>query len=124
MDGKQIKDVTPEGITYLDNDGNEQFIDFAQCHTNYVQKKTSPEYWEKMKQLNNWTDANWESYIEEVKGWKEIGKRNILEMPWGDGPYIEFHTEPSIRFKFASKEEYGKVMTAIMQTEWKTFDQS
>jgi hypothetical protein len=124
MDGKQIKAVTPQGISYLDDEGFAQFIDFAECYANYMRKITSPEYWERIKQLNNFTDADWERHVQRMKNWKEIGARQPLTPPWADGPYIEFHTDPPIRFKFDSKEEYGNVITAIMQTGWKTFDQS
>jgi hypothetical protein len=124
MDGNRIKHITPEGITYLDDEGNEQFIDFAACYANYVKQKTSPEYWERIKQLNNFTDADWERYVQRIKSFKEIGNRNVLEMPWADGPYIEFHTDPPIRFKFDTQEEYRKVISAIRHTDWITFDQS
>ncbi|MBZ0289269.1 MAG: hypothetical protein K8I30_16740 [Anaerolineae bacterium] len=124
MDGNRIKAVTSVGISYLNDEGFAQFIDFAECYANYVQMRTSPEYWEQLKRVNNKSDADWEWHIERVKKWKEIGIRQPLTPPWADGPYIEFHTEPPIRFKFSNEEDYRAVMTKITYTEWKTFDQS
>jgi hypothetical protein len=124
MDGKRIKAVTPEGISYLDDEGFAQFIDFAECYANYVRKQTSPETWERLKDVNNKTDSDWEWHLERVKKWKEIGARQPLTPPWADGPYIEFHTDPPIRFKFDTQEEYQNVISAIRQTNWVTFDQS
>ncbi|MEO8607177.1 MAG: hypothetical protein ABI690_04815 [Chloroflexota bacterium] len=124
MDGKRIKAITSVGISYLDDEDFAQFIDFAECYANYARKQTSPETWERLKQVNNKSDADWEWHIERVQKWKEIGARQPLTPPWADGPYIEFHTDPPIRFKFATKDEYQEVMTAITHTGWKTFDQS
>jgi hypothetical protein len=124
MDGKQIRKVTPEGVVYLDENGDEQFIDFAACYKNYFTRRTSPEEWEVIKKVNNKTDVDWEWYVERVKRWREVGGRQILTPPLADGPYIEFHTEPSTRFKFETEQEFQKVRNAIGRTGWKTGDLS
>jgi hypothetical protein len=118
MDGKRIKDITSEGITYLDDEGHEQFIDFAECYANYVKKETSPEYREQMKQLNNWTDADWEKDWEKMADWKQVGYRDFGAKP----PYIELQTEPRTFFTFATQEEFQKARMAIFRAGWQTSD--
>ena len=116
MDGKQIREVTPQGIVYLDHNGEEQFIDFAECYENYVKRRTTPEYWEDFKTLNHKTDADWDGYVEWVKRWKEVGVRDVLDL------YIEFYTIPSIRFNFSSKDDYHGVEGAVRRARWRLFD--
>ena len=123
LDGEQIRSVTTQGVIYVD-DGVEKFIDFQQCYDNYVKEFLSPERWAIHKELNNKTDKDWNEYVERIKRWKEIGLRNVLIPPWADGPFIEFHTEPPLRFQFTSQEKYGEVAEAIRDTEWQTFDLS
>src|SRR5262245_26288824 len=103
MNGKQILDIKADGLTYVDDEGNKQFINFAECFENYFHEATSPEYIERMKELNpqmQWDKEGVENYIEKRRRWREIADRCILGKPWADGPYIEFHTEPPIRFDF------------------------
>ncbi|MCC7446077.1 MAG: hypothetical protein IT324_01610 [Anaerolineae bacterium] len=111
----------------MDDDGREQYIDFAQCYAYYVQKSTSPEYIERMKELNpqmQWDKEGINKYIQKRVAWREVALRNVLSEPWADGPYIEFYTEPRIRFKFSTQDEFYKVRYAIEQFGWRTFDLS
>jgi hypothetical protein len=122
LNAKQIREVTSDGIRYVDDQGEERFIDFAVCYQNYVKKRTSPEYWETHKQVNNLTDADWDRHVERVMKWKEIGRSQPLEPPWSDGPFVEFHTEPSTRFQCETIDEYVNLLSSIEKTRWKTFD--
>ena len=124
LDGSQIRSVTAQGITYVDDDGAEQFIDFAQCYENYVKDMLSPERWETIKRVNNKTDDFWETWVAKVKKFKQVGQRQILTPPWADGPFIEFYTEPPMRFKFATEDEYDSVRDALEEGSWRTFDLS
>src|SRR5260221_3757403 len=113
IDGKQIRTLTPQSLTYLTDAGNEEIIDFAVCYANYLRKTTSPEYIEGMKELNpqsRWDEEGVRNYIERRRKWKEIGSRQVLTPPWDDGLYIEFHTEPPIRLKFDTVEGYRNVL--------------
>jgi hypothetical protein len=121
-DGKQIQKITAEGLVYLDDDGNERFIDFAAIHASNVKKRTSPEYLEKVKELNQWDDEGEKQHLKRLEKWREVAERNILGDPWGTAPYIEFHTEPPIRFEFATQDEFRTVRTAIEQFGWRTTD--
>jgi hypothetical protein len=131
LNAKQIRDVTSDGVRYVDDQGLEQFIDFAACYDRYVMLRTTPQYWERVKQLNNYTDADWNGYVRRVKNWWEVGSRNILgDYKNEDGqtvfgfPYIEFHTDPPIRFVFEDKGEWHTVRNIIEAAKWRTFDLS
>jgi len=80
-----------------------------------------------MKELNprsQWNDEDIKKYIEKVNQWKEVGRRNVLGVPWADGPYIEFHTDPPLRFEFATVDDYAKVRYLVEQFGWRTMDLS
>ena len=127
MNGKQIRDIKAEGLTYVDDEGNEKFIDFAVCLDNYFRKVTSAQYIERMKELNpqsQWDEEGIKNYIASRRRWREIANRCVLGKPWSDGPFVEFHTEPSIRFDFDTEEEYGHARSHIERFGWKTFDLS
>src|SRR5262249_11111443 len=127
MNGKQIKSVMAEGLLYIDDNGDEVNIDFSACYNNYLQKAISPQYIQRMKELNptfRWDDEGVRQYIEKRTAWREVAKRNVLGPSWGDGPYIEFYTEPPTRFNFSTADEYRKVSSEIERHGWRTFDLS
>jgi hypothetical protein len=122
-DGKQIQKITAEGLVYLDDDGNERFIDFAAIHANNVKKRTSPEYLEKMKALNHWDDEGEREWLEDVHEWKDVADRHFDGFGTIAGfPYIEFHTEPPTRFLFATQDELYEVVHTLRRFGWRTFD--
>jgi hypothetical protein len=121
IDGSQIREITSQGIRYMDADGEEQFIDFAACYDNYVKERLSPERWALYKELNPKADNDWDHYVERIKSDKEVAQRNILSSRF---PYIEFYTQPPTRFKFASEEAYREVRQAIEEAGWRTGDLS
>ena len=129
LNAKQIREVTSEGIRYVDDQAGEQFIDFAECYQNYVKKRTSHEYWEEYKKWNNLTDADWDRHVERIKNWREVGTRNILgDYKTVDGqtfiglPYFQFYTDPRIRFEFEDKNEWSELQDTIIKARWRTFD--
>ncbi len=124
LSGKQIKRMIDQGLWYIDDDGAEQFIDFATCFENYAQVALSPEKLEEMRNASNKSDTEWEEYVERIKRLKYVGDRNILTLPWADGPYIEFFTKPPIRFKFETEEQFQTVRNYIERTGWRTGDRS
>ena len=127
MDGKQIQNITAEGLLYLSDNGDELYIDFSACYKNYLEKVTSPQYIERMKELNpghQWDSEGIRQYVEKRIAWREVANRQILGPPWADGPYIEFHTEPPTRFNFSTEDEYRKVRYEIERHGWRTFDLS
>ncbi len=124
MNGKQIREVTAAGIRYIDVNDVEQFISFAQCYQNYINERLSPETWENHKKVNQQTDSDWDRYVERTNTYKVIGERNVLTPPWSDGPYIEFYTQPRLRFKFETSDEWISIVEAITDAGHKLFDLS
>jgi hypothetical protein len=122
VDGSRIKGVTSIGISYLDDEGFAQFIDFAECYANFVRQKTDSDYWEHHKENNRLTDTDWERHLSRLERWREIGENQPLSPPWADGPYTQFHTEPPIRFKSLTREQFEKIFKVIKQAGWKLLD--
>jgi hypothetical protein len=116
LDGKRIIRMTAEGIAYIDEDTFEQFIYFSECYENEVNRRLSAAYWEKVKELNNLDDSYWDDHVERVRRSKEIAARSFHES------YIEFYTQPRIRFMFESKDEWWKLRKHIDASGWRTFD--
>jgi hypothetical protein len=84
MDGKQIKNITAEGLLYINDKGDEVYLDFSACYNNYLRKTTSPQYIERMKELNptfQWDEEGVRQYIKKRTAWREIAKRQILGPP-------------------------------------------
>jgi hypothetical protein len=122
LNGKQIREVTAQGVYYVDENNVEQFIDFAQCYQNYINERLSPETWENHKKVNLKTDADWNKYVERTNTYKTVGTRNHLTPPWSDGPYIEFYTIPRVRFKFGTNDEWRTTVQTIRHLGHKLFD--
>lgn len=123
LGGNQIRRMTKDRLWY-EEDGLEQFIDFEDCYNNYVQKSLSPETWENIKRVNQKTEDYWAEYEQRIRQYKYIADRQILTPPWDDGPYIEFYTNPPIRFKFAKENEVQKIRIFLQRSGWQTFDKS
>ena len=124
VSGDQIRDITADGLVYLDENGDTVFIDFSVCYENYMRRFMNPQSLDRIKEVNHLDDEGMKKLIERRKDWKEVASRNVLTPPWADGPYIEFHAEPPIRFEFTTKDEFWKVRSTIEQFGWKTFDLS
>jgi hypothetical protein len=118
MDGKQIKEITPEGISYLDDEGSERFIDFAECFENFKGEIITPEYWERYKKLNHLSDKHWDEYLAGLERWKRVGQRNYSAHP----PFIQFFTRPMIMFEFENKNDFDKVIYLLRKAKWQTID--
>ena len=81
LNGKQIREVTAQGIKYLDENNVEQFIDFTQCYENYVNRWLHPDTRKRMMEINQMNAADWEKFVEKVRTIKEIGIRQVLTPP-------------------------------------------
>ena len=123
---EQVKQMDKTSITYVDDNGDEQFIDFEACYQQYLERRLNPKAIENMKNANN--DFDLEKYIKRTKTWKEIGKRNFEGDYWLtktkiDSPFIQFHSVPMIILKFKDKDEYGVYQSKIEhEYGWHTFD--
>lgn len=122
MDGHRIKRVTNEGLFYLDDHDEEQFIDFALCHRNHIESHSTPEALQFAKTANNMTDDALREHIVDLNDWKVVANRNFDGYPDSLNPYIEFYTQPPIRFNFQTREEFELIRRAIHKAGWRTFD--
>ncbi len=109
----KIKNITENGIQYTDNSGNLGFIDFEVCRENWTEYVNSSEDF-------NVTNLS----IDETKC---VGYRNITD----NHPYIDFFTEPKIRFEFKfslsclfPKQAFIEMQARIIQVGWTTYDLS
>ena len=118
MDGAQIREITSEGLTYVDDEGKLQFIDFKACHQNHLAWVMKPENLQEIKEINHMSDKDLEEHIEFEKNWKEIGARYYAAKL----PCIAFYTDPPIRFEFADMNEFYRVEGLIRKSRWHTVD--
>jgi hypothetical protein len=120
MDASRIQSITPAGLTYIDDDGKEQFIDFAACYGRYWADFMEPKHLQRLKEINNWTDEKLHSWLENNKDWKEVARRDIT----GNPPFIEFYTSPGTRFEFPDEDALRWIRFEIEKLGWMTFDLS
>ena len=123
----QVKETRQDGIVYIDNEGDEQFIDFEVCYQNYLQRRLSPEAIESYKKANNLTDDDLPEYFEHLKNWQVIGGRNYSGDRSGSGeyslPYLDFFVQPTIRVEFPNQYEFLKIeRTLARKFKWRTID--
>lgn len=126
LDESSIIEATDKGILYQTEDGTKALIEFSACYENHLKMWSDPERLEHVKKINNMEDERLARFITRIKQTKDVGKRNPLTLPWADGPYIEFFTEPPIRFRFTNNtgDGYKHILDVIYKAGWKTFDQS
>src|SRR5687768_13932017 len=82
-DERRILSITPAGIRCLDNEGEEVFIDFRECRTNWVWFVIESDIWPHVTQLNE-EDSTC------------VACRDAFDHP----AYFEFFTEPRTRIEF------------------------
>jgi lipopolysaccharide biosynthesis glycosyltransferase len=104
---KQIANITPNGISYLDDEGNPQFLNFENCYQNFLmetQKQMGSRYTDKVKEF--------------YKTWKSVGVRHPFDKP----PVIVFFTTPPTEFEFPTSEKLGEVEYIIRKFGYRTTD--
>jgi hypothetical protein len=101
---KEITNVTSEGLTYIDDEGNPRFIDFETCLQNYMVR------WEK------------DGITDEAKAfWRKV--KNVgIRFSFREPPLIVFYTEPRVYFEFPTKADFYKVLSMIKRAGWRTND--
>jgi spore coat polysaccharide biosynthesis predicted glycosyltransferase SpsG len=103
----EITNITPDGIAYIDEEGNQQFIDFDSCHRNNlkdIEKSLGSIYADEEKEF-------WESA-------KYVGVRYALSDP----PAVVFYTIPPIKFEFPTRESLSEVLVKVKKAGWRTND--
>ena len=101
---KEITNVTSEGLTYIDDEGSSQFIEFETCLQNYMAR------WEK-DGVTDETKAFWRKR-------KHVGVRFSFREP----PAIVFYIEPQVAFEFPVKADFYEVLSMIKGAGWRTND--
>lgn len=117
---RRIMEINAEELKYKDDNNQIISIDFIECRRNWV------------KYINNSEDFDVTDLTEEKTNC--VGWRDIFDKP----PYIEFFSEPRIRFNFndrrtlyewlrkrnssKGKEYFRKLQFKINENGWKTFD--
>ncbi len=104
---RKIKSISYDGIHYIDDTGQTQFIDFKQCNSNW-------------KENNKGKTGVTEEYLAETVC---IGERG--------GLYFVFYTEPKtvINFKrsiwcLKPRKAFYKLQMDIVYSGWSTYDLS
>jgi len=119
MSEKNIIEVNDEGILYLDEHGQKQFINFAACYQRYLDKWNDPDHIKGFKEINQFfSDEELEKALQVMREYREIGGRDFTV------PYIEFYTDPPTRFTFSNSDEFRKVQYLARKAGWETFDRA
>lgn len=121
-----IVEINKEGLIYIDKKGSRNFIDFIECRKGWVKLvNQSGEY------------ITWEG--EPYKDITENDTNCVGQRDWFyEKPYIEFFTEPMIRFEIIPKKrifdilnkswkqryykKFASVHLKINDLGWSTFD--
>jgi hypothetical protein len=118
-DQKRISRIDQQGLCYIDEQGNECFIDFETCRRNWViYVNTSGEFVGKNISLRDTNCVGWRSIV-------------------GKPPNIEFFSEPRTRFEFSLKlwerilglnkrfyKDFHQLQKQIIDAGWTTMDLS
>ena len=121
-----IVEINKEGLIYIDMNGSERFIDFNECRRNWVKH---------VNESGNY--ITWEGKL--YRNISEDNTNCVGQRDWfSDKPYIEFFTNPVIRFEIIPKRkvwdnfnkywkhryygEFLRVHMKINECGWSTFD--
>jgi hypothetical protein len=74
------------------------------------------------QEINRLSDEELEKSIARIKAHREVAYRNFMGGRDDAKPYIQFHTEPPIRFEFATRREFDQICYSIKKAGWRTFD--
>lgn len=113
---KNLKDITSEGIAYINEAGEDCFVDFKKCNEGWIEYRIK-------------TEKLADDVIKEVKKRdKCVGQRNSCSDP----RFIEFFTYPKFtRFAFKESEQcpnpeksFSEFKNKIILAGWVTLDLS
>lgn len=104
---KEITSITSDGISYSDDEGNLQYIDFKSCHQNFL-----------IDEEKTWGSDYTEDRKEFYQASKYVGIRLTFRVP----PAIEFYTVPRTNLEFPTRERLYEVAYKIKKAGWRTRD--
>jgi hypothetical protein len=110
--GAHISSVSRQRIEYVDEAGQERFVDLEQCARNWVRYRNDHEQdFCLLPGASAESAAKWNSRC--------VGQRDALDDP----PWVEFMNERHTRFQFASYQAvYALLLDALDEAGWRTFD--
>ena len=100
---KEITNITPNSIHYIDEENNTQLIDFESCHQNYVKRMGS-------------------RYTDERKEFYQASKYVGVRYAFSDPPAIVFYTVQPTTFEFPTRERLGEIAYRVKKAGWRTND--
>jgi hypothetical protein len=108
----RVTSVTQQRVEYLDEAGQEQFVDLEQCARNWARSSKDPEQeFSLVPGASAESAATWNSRC--------VGQRGAL----GDTPWVEFMNERHTRFEFGTYEAiYADLLGPLAKAGWQTFD--
>jgi hypothetical protein len=123
IDGARIQRVTSEGLFYLDDDGEERFIDLEAIHQQKLAKFLDPKSLRQYQAKNALNDHELERAIEARKATKDVGDwippHNAGSVVIFYTCYIDFDTEPPTRFAFDLLSEHtDRIDAHLKQHGW------
>ena len=104
---KEITTITPNGIHYIDEEGNPQFLDFETCYQNFLmdmRKRMGVQYMGE--------------HIEFYKTHKSVGFRHAFRKPL----LLWFYTVPPTEFEFPTEESFWEIVSWIKKAGYRTTD--
>jgi hypothetical protein len=117
MNEKNIIEITSEGLLYLNENEETQFINFEDCYQRYLDRWNDPDNVRRFREGNpTRSDEELDASLERIRAKKEVGWRDFSV------PYIRFYTEPPIRFDFSDITEFHSVEGLVRKAGWRTFD--
>jgi hypothetical protein len=104
----RIKRVTPEDrIEYLDEAGQERFVNIKECARNWVQLHNKDHDDLIRMTSQGFFDSFYSSFV---------GQRGLLDDP----PWVEFMNKRRTRFEFGSENEARKLLRSLRAHGWRT----
>ncbi|MEL6273361.1 MAG: hypothetical protein AAFR22_26390 [Chloroflexota bacterium] len=122
----QVKDVTEDGLTYTDKEGNDHSINFEEIYKKYLEPRITRDAYSDFQKHNPTRIESFEQFVERQKRRRVIAQRNVLgeqsgEIP-GGLPWVKFHTEPTLVIRFANHHEYDRLLGQLRVNRWHTVD--
>ena len=103
----RIKCVTPQRVEYLDEAGQECFVDLEECARNWVQLHNKDDDDLIRMTSQGFFDSFYSSFV---------GQRGLLDDP----PWVEFMNKRRTRFEFGSENEARKLLRPLRAHGWRT----
>ena len=97
---KTITNISSNGIDYIDDEGEQQFIDFESCHKNDIDARST----------------------DQLRAFYKRLKRVAIRLTFREPPAIEFFTVPRTHFEFSTREKIWEVVRTIKEAGWRIGD--